>query len=59
MSPPPTGMCPALNSPYGRSAGNTIPDFTGVRCSDGSSINYRNNVWCGARLTIVATGSFT
>jgi hypothetical protein len=59
MSPPPTGMCPALSGPYGRSTGNSIPDFTGVRCADGSSINYRNNVWCGARLTIVATGSFT
>lgn len=59
MMPPPSGTCPALNAPFGRSAGNSIPDFTGVRCSDGSSINYRNNVWCGARLTIVATGSFT
>jgi|LNFM01.1.fsa_nt_gb hypothetical protein len=59
VPPLPPGMCPALSAPYGRSAGNSIPDFNGVRCSDGGNINYRNNVWCGARLTIVATGSFT
>ncbi|MDP3277394.1 MAG: hypothetical protein Q8Q09_19560 [Deltaproteobacteria bacterium] len=57
--PPPPGMCPALSAPFGRNNGQSIPDFNGRRCSDGASVNYRNNVWCGARLTIVATGSFT
>jgi hypothetical protein len=57
--PPPAGSCPALSAPFGRSVGQSVPDFNGVRCSDGGSINYRNTVWCGARLTIVATGSFT
>jgi hypothetical protein len=59
MPPPPAGSCGALSAPFGRSVGQSIPDFNGVRCADGGSINYRNAVWCGARLTIVATGSFT
>ncbi len=57
--PPPSGTCPSLSGPFGRAVGQSIPDFNGVRCSDNGSINYRSAVWCGARLTIVATGSFT